>query len=238
MDADVKEHPTLREELASPWVRTWEGWEGGTRRGGGLVSQLRRSVVRWPVVVLLAFVIAIAVATDITSPASMSGRLSVLQSYYASEQVGISSCSGGLRDSITAMTAILTGTSRDRRTAESIAIAGEQACSPTADGDLYDMATAVPPRLLTGFHMSSANVQLYSWADPGALLAQQNIDRLLVNHQVAGSPAARALYKEIVALAADGARVQGLFNAAATRLQGELQPLYPPITPPGPAVLQ
>ncbi len=227
----------LDSQGAAPWSRTWESWEGQPGRGGGLLAVLRRFVLRWPVMVALTFFVAVAVGTDITRPATNAGRLSDLQSFYQVEQTGISSCSGGLRDSLTALSAILTGTSTDRRTAESIAIAGAQACSPTSNGDLYDMATGVPPRTLSGFGLADANIQLYSWAFPGASKVQGEIDLFLVSGQGARSAAARRLRADLIALQRDGAHVQGLFDRAASRLGGVLTPLSPSISQPPPAVL-
>ena len=204
---------------------------GGSRVGGWRRTwrRLPRLLVRWPVVICLTFAVAIAIATDQTSPQTNANRLTDLRNYYQVEQTGMSSCSGGLRDSLIAYRAILTGASTDRTTAESIAVAGSQACSPTSNGDLYDMATNNPPRDLLSLGVGGANAALYQWAFPTASRAQLEIQSLLENRQGPGSPMWRRLQRDLATLRTSGARIQATLDKAATRLGGSLAPLNPSV---------
>jgi hypothetical protein len=222
----------------SPWGRSWAEWEQPKPAAQRSVPwRLRRALLRWPVLFAVVLLLAAGLATDLVRPASSKGRLSDLRAYYVTMQTGISSCSGGLRDTLTALTAILDGSSTQRGTAESIAINGVEACSPVSNGDLFDMATTQPPRSLNGYGLAGATSALYQWAYPDASLAQSEIYRLLAGRQPPGSPAAQQVYRQIQLLDRLGRQIEASFYAAATRLNGSLGPLTPTIVPAPPAIL-
>lgn len=224
----------------SPWDRTWGEW-GGPRSAAAppprFLTRLRRVLLRWPVLFTLVILVAAGLAVDLVRPATAAGRLSDLQGYYTSAQTDMASCSGGLRDSLTVLTAVLSGTSSDRKTAESVAVAGAQACSPASNGNFFDFATTAPPNSLSRYGVTQANKDLSAWAYPGAALAEAQIYRLIKSGQGPGSPKAVALYNELTKLSKDGARAQAAFDQAARRLGGGLAPLYPSVSPAVPKVL-
>jgi hypothetical protein len=188
-----------------------------------------RLLLRWPVLTLLVFAVAIGVATDQTTSQTDAGRLTDLRNFYQAAQTGISSCSGGLHDTLVAFRAILDGSSIDRRTAENIAIAGSQACEPTSNGDLYDMVTTVPPRDLSGYGVATAATALYEWAFPLAARAQLEIQVAVEHHDGPGSPMWGRIQRDLAALRVDGQRVQLAFDQAASRLGATLAPLSPSV---------
>lgn len=196
-----------------------------------------RLLLRWPVALALVLAVAVGAATDLVRPASQAGRLTDLRAYYLSLQAGLSSCTGGLHDALVALTAVLTGTSTDRATAEGIASAGEHACTPVSNGDLLDMATTAPPRSLVRFGVGAASERLYTWAFPQAALADSEIYRLLEHHQGPGSTAARQLEAQLSTMNTLASQVIASFNAAATRLHGTLPPFTPAVEVPPPAIL-
>ena len=183
-------------------------------------------------------VVAVSVATDLLRGANDAGRLSDLRGYYQAEESDVSSCAGGLDDSLVALQAILTGGSSERATAESIALSGEQACTPALNTDLLDLAASAPPRSLAGYGVATAGDDLYLWAYPNAARAQTWVDRMLRDHASPASPAARTLYRELLALQRAGQQIERLFATAAAQLHGRLTSFKPSITLGPPASLK
>lgn len=194
---------------------------------------------RWSLLVAvgIALVVSISAVTDLVQRASSAGRLSDLRSYYAAEEGGVASCAGGLRDSLVALQAVLSGDSSERGTAESIASLGAQACMPLTDEDLFDMDTSAPPRSLAGYGVATAGDDVYAWAYPGAAAAQTDLLRLLRDHGSSGGAAAQALDRRLVALRRSGQQIERLFDTAAARLHGHLERFRPSIALSPPAVL-
>lgn len=170
-------------------------------------------------------------------PATNSGRLSDLRSFYVTAQTDISSCAVGLRDSLTALVAVVSGRTGERRTAEGIAVSGAQSCSPVSNGSLFDLATSTAPTSLQSYGAQNDAQALYNWAYPGAALAQGQIYRFLAHSDAPGDPAARALFAELSKLRASGVQVLDGFQLAARRLGASLPPLSPSITPTPPKIL-
>jgi hypothetical protein len=191
---------------------------------------------RWSVLVALAVaaIVAVSAATDLLHGASDAGRLSDLRSYYKAEETGVSSCAGGLNDSLVALQAVLAGASTERATAESLASLGAQACTPALNDVLFNMATSPPPRSLAGYGAATAGDDLYKWAYPDAAAAQTEVDRLLREHAALTAATAHTLYRELLALQRSGLQIQRLFETAAARLHSRLASFRPSIvlTPP------
>ena len=225
----------------SPWMRqraTWEGTEqAGLVRRGGSFRLLKRVLLRRPVLIALSVLVAVAVATDVVRPSTAAGRAVDLKTFIAAEQNGVSSCAGGLHDSLTALDALLTGASQDYSTGAAISTSGAQACSPTSNGDLFDMATSVPPRTLDGYGLADANIRLYSWAYPLAARVSGDITAMISHHAPLASSQGRSLVRDLAALRAQGQLVQGMFDAAAGRLNTPAIPFTPTIVPAIPASL-
>ena len=222
----------------TPWGRSWGEWEKPDKPARpSALARARRILLRWPVLFALVLLLAAGLATDLVQPANAKGRMSDLRSYYLSMQTGIGSCSGGLRDTLTALVAILDGSSTQRATAESIAVNGAEACTPVSNGDLFDMATTQPPRSLNAYGVGNANTALYQWAYPGASLAQSEIYRLLARHEGPGSAAAVQVYRQLQLLDREGTPVEPSFYRAATKLGGTLSAISPTVVPSPPAIL-
>lgn len=221
---------------SAPWDTSWAAWQTRRHRPrpGGLA---RRLLLRWPIALALVLAVAVGAATDLTRAASPSGRLVDLRAYYQSLQTGLSSCTGGLHDALAALTAVLSGASSDRATAEGIALAGEHACTPVSNGDLFDMATTSPPRSLTGYGVGRATDRLYTWAFPQAALADSEIYLLLEHHRGPGSTAARQLVAQLSSMNTLAGQVLASFDTAAARLHGTLPPFTPAVAVTAPGVL-
>lgn len=183
-------------------------------------------------------IVAVSVATDLVHGANDAGRLSDLRSYYKSEESGVSSCAGGLHDSLVALQAILSRVSSERTTAESVASLGAQACTPALNSVLFDMATSPPPRSLAGYGVATAADDLYTWAYPSAAAAQTEVGRMLHDRASQTDAAAPTLDRELIALGRAGQKIQGLFETAAARLHGRLTPFRPSLDLAPPASLK
>lgn len=235
MDAPVVQNPE------SPWMRQRAAWEGNERIGdvprGGSARLIRRVLLRRPVLIAIAALVVVAVATDVVRPSTAAGRAADLNTFIAAEQNGVSSCAGGLQDSLTALNALLTGTSHDYTTGASISTAGAQACSPTSNGDLFDMATSVPPRTLDGYGLADGNIRLYSWAYPLAARVSGDITTMISHRATPESPQGKTLTHDLAALRAQGLLVQGMFDSAAGRLGTAAIPFTPTLTPAVPGSL-
>ncbi|WP_249010755.1 hypothetical protein [Conexibacter sp. DBS9H8] len=194
---------------------------------------------RWSVLVgvLIAVIVLGSVVTDLLHHANAPGRLSDLHRYYTAEETDLASCSGGLHDSLVALEAILNHSSRDRATAESVAAAGAQACSPALNETLYGMETTAPPRSLAGTAAAKAGSDLNAWAYPDASTAQADIGRLLRGPSARAGTLERQLDRELVSLKSFGERIQRLFATTAARLHGRLRPFRPSIVLAPPAGL-
>ncbi len=141
---------------------------------------------RWPVrrapgwlIAAVAAFIATAVLVGLAHRPSNRERAVDLHGLIKTLNTGIESCAGGLRDSLTALSAIETGTNRDAATAISIARGGAVNCSPANNQQLADLAQYQVPESLARFALPATVNDLITWAFPWAQRVQRDIAGVL-----------------------------------------------------------
>ncbi|HUK71730.1 MAG TPA: hypothetical protein VLW50_23685 [Streptosporangiaceae bacterium] len=131
----------------------------------------------------------------------------------------IESCAGGLRDSLSALQAIQSGTSRDVPTAISIARDGATNCSPANNEQLDDLVQYQVPESLARFRLPATVDNLLTWAFPWAQRVQSDIAAVLsAPGRQARETASAALFADRRQLDAQRGEVDGALSAAARSL--------------------
>ena len=192
------------------------------RHGGWPV----RRTPRW---LLLAgvLVVAAAVLVGLAVHPSRAQRATDMNDFLRSMTTGIQSCAGGVRESLTVLRAIDTGTSHDRATAIRVASYGAKNCSPANNSQLADLTQYQVHESLARFHLNRAVEGLVTWAFPYAQRVQNDVAGVL-RARGTGQAAARAkLQRELRDLVAQRARVLAVIRPAvrATGATGKLPPL-------------
>jgi hypothetical protein len=192
------------------------------RHGGWPV----RRTPRW---LLLAGVLAVAAAVlvGLAVHPSRAQRATDMNDFLRSMTTGIQSCAGGVRESLTVLRAIDTGTSHDRATAIRVASYGAKNCSPANNSQLADLTQYQVHESLARFHLNRAVEGLVTWAFPYAQRVQNDVAGVL-RARGTGQAAARAkLQRELRDLVAQRARVLAVIRPAvrATGATGKLPPL-------------
>jgi hypothetical protein len=151
------------------------------RTGGWPV---RRSP-RW-LLAVAAVLLAIAVAVALVHRPSRGQRAADLSGFLRAMTYDIQSCAGGVRDSLTVLRAIDSGTSRDTATAVTIAGTGAANCSPANNELIDDLEGYEVPESLASFHLGRAVTGFIDWAAPDAEQAQADVAAVLRDR---GTPA-------------------------------------------------
>jgi len=181
---------------------------------------------RWPVrrapgwlIAAVAALIAVAVLVGLSHRPSNRERAADLHGLIKTLNTGIQSCAGGLRDSLTALTAIEAGESRDAATAVSIARDGAVNCSPANNQQLADLAQYQVPESLARFALPAAVNDLITWAFPWAQRVQRDVADVLSATDAAGrARAGVALRADRHQLDSLRAKVYGPLSRAARSL--------------------
>lgn len=180
----------------------------------------------WVQAVVAAVLVTTVVGMDLSQRSTTHQQASDLRDYYSGAVADLASCAGGLHDALTAMQAVVTGASADRRTAAQIASDAAQGCTPVVDTKLYDLATIGPPPSLTRFDLQPASTALSQWAYPQAATALADVRTIISARSPADATTAfAALQAQLVVLHATAARAQSGFFAAARALNTTLPPL-------------
>jgi len=184
-----------------------------------------RRAPRW-VWLAVAALVAITVAVGLAHRPTAAQRASDLTGFLQTMNADIQSCAGGLGDSMTALHAIESGTSRDVHTAVTIAGTGAANCSPANNELLDDLENYQVPESLDSYHLQAAVTGLVNWAAPDAEQVQQDAVRILQAH----GPAARAA--ATTALRRDQARLNAQRAAVDTVLNSAIAALHPSAAAP------
>ena len=137
----------------------------------------------------------------------------------------IESCAGGVSDSITALRAIQSGTSKDVKTAVTIANTAAANCSPANSMPMEDLVQYQAPGSLASFHVQAAVNDLVTWGFPLAQRVQADVARLVTAKAPdAITHATAQLRKDQLALDAQRARINQLIGAASTSLSAHVAP--------------
>ncbi len=134
-----------------------------------------------PAILVGAAALAIIVISDYPRTASVNDRAAQFAALQTEVWTDVQSCNAALSDSLTAVTEILNGSSKDLVTAYSIVTQDEPNCSPVGNSDLLDLASINAPNLLRNYNVQTTVNDLYTWAFPQAAYIILDFRTLLKN---------------------------------------------------------
>jgi hypothetical protein len=137
----------------------------------------------------------------------------------------IESCAGGVTDSMTALRAIQSGTSRDVKTAVTIANTAAANCSPANSMPMDDLVQYQAPESLASFHIQAVINDLVTWGFPLAQRVQADVAVLVAaKTPVAITAGTAQLHRDQRALDAERATIDQLIDGASTSLSAHVTP--------------
>jgi hypothetical protein len=156
---------------------------------------------------------------------SAAQRAADLQGMVHDLTTDIESCAGGVTDSLTALQAIESGTSRDVKTAVTIANTAAANCSPGNNMQMEDLVQYQVPESLASFHLDVAVNDLVTWAFPLAQQVQSDVaSRVAATTPAEIASTSAQLRRDQQALDAQRARIDQLFTSASTALTAHVAP--------------
>jgi hypothetical protein len=144
------------------------------RHGGWPVQK----APRW-LLVAGALVLAGAVLIGLAHHPTRSQRAADVNAFLNDMTTDIQSCAGGVRESLTALHAIESGTEHDVRTATYIATYGASNCSPANNELLDDLTQYQVSESLASFGLPRVTNGLVTWAFPDAQRVQIDVASVL-----------------------------------------------------------
>lgn len=185
-----------------------------------------RRTPRWLFAAGLAIVVA-GVLVGLAVHPSKSQRAADLNGFLTDMTTDIQSCAGGVRDSLTAMRSIESGTSHDVGTAIGIATYGSGNCSPANNMQLDDLVGYQVQESLSSFRLDRVVYGLVDWATPDALRVQADVAAVLRAQGTARAAAATKLDSDLKILDAQRGYLDKIMMAAisATGASGRPPPL-------------
>jgi hypothetical protein len=185
-----------------------------------------RRTPRWLFAAGLAIVVA-GVLVGLAVHPSKSQRAADLNGFLTDMTTDIQSCAGGVRDSLTAMRSIESGTSHDVGTAIGIATYGSGNCSPANNMQLDDLVGYQVQESLSSFRLDRVVYGLVDWATPDALRVQADVAAVLRAQGTARAAATAKLDSDLKILDAQRAYLDKIMMAAisATGASGRPPPL-------------
>ena len=185
-----------------------------------------RRTPRWWFAAGLAIVVACVLVGLAVHP-SQSQRATDLNGFLTDMKTGIQSCAGGVRESLTALRAIETGTSHDVGTALGIATYGSANCSPANNMQLDDLVGYQVQESLSSFRLNRVVYGLVNWASPDALRVQADVAAVLRAQGAAHAAATTKLQKDLRVLDNQRTSLDRIMMAAirATGATGRPPPL-------------
>jgi len=174
-----------------------------------------------------AIVLAGVVAVGLVHHPSRSERAADMNAFLHDMTTDIQSCAGGVRESLTALHAIESGTEHDVQTATRIATFGASNCSPANNELLDDLTQYQVSESLASFGLPRVVNGLVTWAFPDAQQVQTDVAHVLGASGAARAAARAKLQRDLRRL--DGQRAylnKIMMNAVeATSATGKLPPL-------------
>ncbi len=170
----------------------------------------------WWLLAAGALVLAGAVLVGLAHHPTRSQRAADMNGFLHDMTTDIQSCAGGVRDSLTALHAIESGTSHDIATATGIATYGASNCSPANNELLDDLTQYQVSESLASFHLPSAANGLVTWAFPDAQRVQDDVAAVLGAHGAGRAAATSKLQRDLRALDAQRTYVDKIMMNAVT----------------------
>jgi hypothetical protein len=173
---------------------------------------------RWavPAVVVL---VGIAVAVGLAHRPSLQQRATDMHGFLYAVTYDIDSCAGPVRDSLTALREVQSGSSHDLKTAVTIANNGATQCSPANNELIDDLENYEVPESLASYHLQNAVTGLIDWAAPDAEQAASDVATVLADRGTARESAAMAsLHQALTRLDQQRAKVSRVLRPAISAL--------------------
>jgi hypothetical protein len=161
-------------------------------------------------------VVAAAVLVGLAIHPTRSQRAADVNGFLRDMTTDIQSCAGGVRESLTVMRAIESGTSHDVRTAIHIASYGASNCSPANNELLDDLVQYQVSESLASFGLPRAVDGLLTWAFPYAQRVQNDVADVLRANGAARTAATVKLRRDLRVLDAQRAYVDKIMMKAVT----------------------
>jgi len=174
-----------------------------------------------------ALVLAGAVLTGLAHRPTRSQRAADVNTFLHDMTTDIQSCAGGVRESLTALHAVESGTQHDVRTATHIATYGAGNCSPANNELLDDLTLYQVSESLARFGLPRVVDGLVTWAFPDAQRVQDDVAGVLGASGAARVTATAKLRRDLRALDAQRTYVNKIMMNAvsATSATGKLPEL-------------
>jgi hypothetical protein len=174
-----------------------------------------RKTPRWLLLAGAACVVA-AVLVGLAVQPSRAQRATDMNGFLHDMTTDIQSCAGGVRESLTVLRAIGSGTSHDVGTATGVADYGAKNCSPASNELLDDLAQYQVHESLARFHLARAVNGLLTWAFPDAQRVQADVAAVLRSPAAARAAATARLRHDLWRLDGQRAYVYKIMKSAAT----------------------
>jgi hypothetical protein len=186
-----------------------------------------RRTPRW-VLLAIAALVAIAVAVSLVHRPSQAERATDLRGFLHEVTADIQSCAGGVGESLTALRLVESGqasTPVDVSDGISVAQQGSANCSPADNEEIDNLESYQIPQSLDSFGLKDAVSSLVTWAAPDAQRVQDDVASVLgATTSPAKSRAQAALSRDVAALDAQRAKVDGPINRAMRTLAVKAAP--------------
>jgi hypothetical protein len=185
-----------------------------------------RRTPRWWFAAGAAIVVA-GVLVGIAVHPSKAQRAADLNGFLTDMKTDIQSCAGGVRESLTWLHAIETGTNHDVKTAIGEATYGSANCSPANNMLLDDLVGYQVQESLSEFRLDRVVYGLVDWATPDALRVQADVAAVLRAQGAARATASAKLTADLRILDNQRAYLDRIMLAAirATGATGHPPPL-------------
>jgi hypothetical protein len=166
---------------------------------------------------VFAAIIALAagvVIVSLTHKPSQAERASDLAGYFSDVNGGIESCSGGARDSITALHNVEAGDKANYSTALSILAYNAQNCSPLNNEPLSDFGSYQVTESLSQYRLDTADSDVMTWAADAQGAQTDMLAVLKATTPAAKAQANTTLQAAIRKMDAEKAAIDAIWTAA------------------------
>jgi hypothetical protein len=157
-------------------------------RGSGWPARRVSLPMALAAIVLAAGVVLVSLAHK----PSTAQRTSDLNAFMRDMNTSVESCAGGVRESLTAMHSIESG-SGDLKTATSLVRYNAGNCSPANNQQLADLTQYQVTESLAAFHLQPIVNDFVTWSFPDASQAQQDMENVMTAKRAAARAEATAV---------------------------------------------
>lgn len=170
---------------------------------------------RWLILAGLA-VLVCAVLVGVAVHPTKAQRATDMNGFLHDVTVDIRSCAGGVRESLTVLRAIESGTEHDLNTAVGVAAYGASNCSPANNEQLDDLVAYQVHESLARYRLDRAVNGLITWAFPDAQRVMTDVAAVLRSSGTGRTAATASLHQAMRRLDGQRAYVDGILRTAVT----------------------